>query len=66
MKKKIGDVNLKGMIDGVEINCTVDLSFHKTKESENGETKKEVQILTNAQWVIYFILPLLVVIVGFY
>lgn len=39
-KKKIGDVNLKGIIDGVEINCTVDLSFHKAKESENGETKK--------------------------
>ena len=33
---------------------------------ENGETKKEVQILTKAQWVIYFILPLLVVIVGFF
>ena len=65
-KKKIGDVNLKGIIDGVEINCTVDLSFHKAKESENGETKKEVQILTKAQWVIYFILPLLVVIVGFF
>lgn len=48
MKKKIGDVNLKGIIDGVEINCTVDLSFHKAKESENGETKRSPNINESA------------------
>lgn len=59
--KKIGDVNLKGIIDGIEIQCNIDIACKKSiiQESKGDETVREK--LTTKKIFLYFILPFLII-----
>ncbi|ATF91334.1 Uncharacterised protein [Cedecea neteri] len=64
--KKIGDVKLKGSIDGIEIQCNVDFTYQMVK---NGETPPPTELpkkLKAIHYFIYFVLPLLLIIVLFF
>ncbi|MFO6297110.1 hypothetical protein [Rahnella selenatireducens] len=63
--KKIGDVNLKGIIDGIEIRCNVDLMYKIPKEKENEASPKLPKKLQNKHYFFYFILPFIIILICF-
>ncbi|MBS9422905.1 hypothetical protein [Photorhabdus caribbeanensis] len=59
--KKIGDVNLKGIIDGIEIHCNVDLTYQTPKKPEQETSQSLPRRLQTKHYFSYFVLPLIII-----
>lgn len=59
--KKIGDVNLKGIIDGIEIQCNVDLKYSRPKDPIQSTLNKTSMKLGTKHYLCYFYIPLLLI-----
>ncbi|MGF6438583.1 hypothetical protein [Kosakonia sp. 1610] len=63
--KKIGDVNLKGIIEGIEIQCNVDLTYQAPKKAENNELLGLPKKISNKNYFIFFGVPLVLIMMSF-